>query len=97
MREYIIPIDQNLSFREIGILFKMLNLPENDYLTLAEISEYVAPADSKRTVTETVKLLHLKGYLLKNDNVYSINKLKIPEMSIVNGSTLHQFNATKNV
>lgn len=68
-----------LSMDAEGVLIRMANLPECDYITADELSD-IFPADSKETLMKALNELVNHEYLLVSDeNKYACNKIKLIE------------------
>lgn len=70
----------DLSLEEIGVLSQMLNVPECDYITPKQLSDYAS--DSPKKVTSILDSLVEKEYLHRSENVYFVNKFKATEMHL---------------
>lgn len=81
-RTTIAPNDNSLSCEATGILSKMLNLPESDYLTAEELCPFFEN-DSLKTIRTALNELTDAGYLLRIGNTYAVNKLRITQMKLV--------------
>ena len=81
-RPTIAPNDNSLSCEATGVLSKMLNLPESDYLTAEELCP-LFENDSLKTIRAALHELTDAGYLLCIGKTYAVNKLRIPQMKLV--------------
>lgn len=81
-RPTIAPNDNSLSCEATGVLSKMLNLPESDYLTAEELCP-LFENDSLKTIRAALHELTDAGYLLRIGKTYAVNKLRIPQMKLV--------------
>lgn len=75
--------EKDLTLEEIGMLSTMINLPQADYTT----PEYLASlsTDNIDKVNDILLSLMEKGYILKLDDKYAVNKAIIPQVVRRNG------------
>ena len=74
-----IPVSNDLSFAETAIITKMASYPEADNCT-AEKMHSMFLGSSYDEIKATLEGLKKNGYLIKNADVYSLNRSKLPEM-----------------
>lgn len=77
----IFPCDKGLTFKEIGLLSAMLNLPRADYSSITNLASL--SNDSPNSVQDTLNSLISKEYVLTYDGKYVVKKEKIPFMAVV--------------
>ena len=75
------PNDNDLSLEANGVLSKMLNNPDTDYVKAVDLCA-VCENDSLRTIKKALAELTDKGYLLRIGNTYAVNKVRITEMKL---------------
>ncbi len=75
------PNDNDLSLEANGVLSKMLNNPDTDYVKAVDLCA-VCENDSLRTIKKALAELTDKGYLLRIGNTYAVNKVRIMEMKL---------------
>lgn len=80
----IYPDDGSLSITAMGVLSKMLNLPELDYHTAEELFPHFEQ-DTPKSVRQALRELTAAEYLLffPAAKTYAVNKMKIPQMKVV--------------
>ena len=67
----------DISTNAQGLLTRMANLPECDYVSLEALHELI-PADSLKTLKNALDELVQKNYVIKTeDNIYAVNKVKM--------------------
>lgn len=76
------PNDNELSLEANAVLSKMLNSPDTDYVTEADLCT-VCENDSLKTIRKALHELTDKKYLLYIDSKYAVNKQKITQMKLV--------------
>lgn len=77
----IIPLDQDLSLEEMGLLSTMINVIEADYATIDFLT--ANSSDTKETVNNIIQNLITKGYVFKIKDKFAVNKDKIPAMTLI--------------
>jgi hypothetical protein len=75
------PNDNDLSLEANGVLSKMLNNPDTDYVKAVDLCA-VCENDSLRTIKKALSELTDKGYLLRIGNTYAVNKVRITQMKL---------------
>ena len=75
------PNDNDLSLEANGVLSKMLNNPDTDYVKAVDLCA-VCENDSLRTIKKALTELTNKGYLLRIGNTYAVNKVRITGMKL---------------
>jgi len=67
----------DISTNAQGLLTRMANLPECDYVSLETLHEML-PADSMKTLKKALDELVQKNYVIKTeDNIYAVNKVSM--------------------
>lgn len=60
-----------------GLLTRMVNLPECDYVTLETLHKLL-PADNMRTLKQALNELVQKNYVIKTEgSIYAVNKVNM--------------------
>ncbi len=67
----------DISTNAQGLLTRMANLSECDYVSLETLHKLI-PADSMKTLKKALDELVQKNYVIKTeDNIYAVNKVKM--------------------
>lgn len=74
--------DYELSLEANAVLSKMLNSPDTDYITEADLCT-VCENDSLKTIIKNLRELIKKEYLLHIGSKYAVNKQKITKMKLI--------------
>jgi hypothetical protein len=74
-----IPVSNDLTCAETAIITKMASYPDADNCT-AEKMHSMFLGSSYDEIKATLEGLKKNGYLIKNADVYSLNRSKLPEM-----------------
>lgn len=74
-------MEQELDLSEIGLLATMVNEVDADYKDIKGLSDFLGERSTR--VKDAAESLTSKGYLIKNNGVYSVNKFKIKDMVLI--------------
>lgn len=74
-------IEQELDLSEIGLLATMVNEVDADYKDIKGLSDFLGERSTR--VKDAAESLTSKGYLIKNNGIYSVNKFKIKDMVLI--------------
>lgn len=74
-------LEKELDLSEIGLLATMVNEVDADYKDINGLSDFLGERATR--VKDTAESLTSKGYLIKNNGIYSVNKLRIKDMVLV--------------
>lgn len=67
----------DISTNAQGLLIRMANVPECDYVSLETLHTLI-PADSMKTLKKALEELVQKNYVIKTENnIYAVNKVKM--------------------
>ena len=82
LKSFSIDVPENeLDLSEIGLLATMVNEVDADYKDINGLSAFLGERATK--VKDTAESLTSKGYLIKNNGVYAVNKFRIKDMLLV--------------